>query len=138
MSYSNAFTQAVSILLYVHVKIKDEHYEYLSTKRIAESLNIPAPTATKVIQKLNAANLLSSKTGVDGGMSLVKSIQDTTLFDVFQAVEQGKPLFKVHSGYNISGEVVENAKARLADAVNQAEQSMHNTLRGIYLMDLLK
>lgn len=138
MSYSNAFTQAVSILLYVYVKTKDEHYEYLSTKRIAESLNIPAPTATKVIQKLNAAHLLNSKTGVDGGMSLVKPIQDITLYEVFQVVEQGKPLFKVHSEYNVSGEVVENAKKKLADAINQAETSMHNALKDVCLMDLLK
>lgn len=137
MSYSTAFSQAVSIMLYVHVKIKDEHFEYLSTKRIAESLNIPAPTATKVIRKLNAAGLLNSKIGNDGGMSLTRDIKDITLFDVFTAVEQGKPLFRVHTNYNISGEIVENAKGKLLNAIKVAEETMCKSLKSTTLMDLL-
>ncbi len=137
MSYSTAFSQAVSIMLYVSVKIKDEHFEYLSTKRIAESLNIPVPTATKVIRKLNAAGLLDSKIGIDGGMSLTRNIKDITLYDVFIAVEQGKPLFRVHTNYNISGEVVENAKQRLLNAIDMTEKNMCKSLKSITLMDLL-
>lgn len=137
MSYSTAFSQAVSIMLYVSVKIKDEHFEYLSTKRIAESLNIPVPTATKVIRRLNAAGLLDSKIGIDGGMSLTKNIKDITLYDVFIAVEQGKPLFRVHTNYNISGEVVENAKQRLLSAIDKTEENMRKSLESITLMDLL-
>lgn len=137
MSYSTAFSQAVSIMLYVSVKIKDEHFEYLSTKRIAESLNIPVPTATKVIRRLNAAGLLDSKIGIDGGISLTKNIKDITLYDVFIAVEQGKPLFRVHTNYNISGEVVENAKQRLLSAIGKTEENMRKSLESITLMDLL-
>lgn len=137
MSYSTAFSQAVSIMLYVSVKIKDEHFEYLSTKRIAESLNIPVPTATKVIRKLNAAGLLDSKIGIDGGMSLTRDIKDITLYDVFIAVEQGKPLFRVHTNYNISGGVVENAKQRLLNAIDMTEENMCKSLKSITLMDLL-
>lgn len=137
MSYSTAFSQAVSIMLYVYVKIKDEHFEYLSTKRIAESLNIPAPTATKVIRKLNAAGLLNSKIGNEGGMSLTRSIKDITLYDVFMAVEQGKPLFRVHTNYNISGENVENAKGKLLNAIEATEETMCKSLKRITLMDLL-
>lgn len=137
MSYSTAFSQAVCIMLYVHTKIKDEHFEYLSTKRIAESLNIPTPTATKVIRKLNEAGLLNSKTGIDGGMSLTKGIENITLYDVFKAVEQGKPLFRVHTSYNISGERVEHAKKNLLNAIEQTEESMCKSLKGVTLMDLL-
>jgi len=125
-------------MLYVHVKIQNEHYEYLTTKSIASSLNIPAPTVVKVIQKLNAANLLISKTGVDGGRSLANPISDITLYDVFVAVEQNNPLFKTHTKYNISGDVVDGAKANLSDAIQQAEDSMHDILKGISLMDLLR
>lgn len=137
MAYSNAFSQAISILLYVHVKIENEHYEYLSTKRIAESLNIPAPTAAKVIQKLTAANLLNAKEGANGGMSLAKQVSKISLYDVFQAVEYGNPLFKIHDNYNIKGDIVDNVTRNLKNIVFGAENGMKDIFRNVLLSSLL-
>ncbi|MCC8122327.1 MAG: Rrf2 family transcriptional regulator, partial [Oscillospiraceae bacterium] len=83
MAYSTATFQAVSILLFIHFKSEEGLYDYLSTRTISDMLNIPAPTAVKVLHKLNAAGLTHTKEGAKGGILLAKPISEITLLEVF-------------------------------------------------------
>ena len=138
MSYSTATFQAASILLFVHFKSEDGLYDYLSTKTISEMLNIPAPTVVKVLNKLNAASLIHTKEGAKGGILLAKPISDITFLEVFNAVEQGKQLFKVQHDFNIEYEHLDSIRGRGVRCLQDAEDAMKASLKKVTLLDLLK
>ena len=138
MAYSTATFQATSILLFIHFKSEEGLYEYLSTKVISDMLNIPAPTAVKVLNKLNAAGLIQTKEGAKGGILPTKPISDISLLEVFNAVEQGKPLFKVQHNFNIEYENLDAIKEKGITCLQEAEDAMKASLKKVTLMDLLK
>ena len=138
MAYSTAMFQAVSILLFIHFKSNECLYEYLSTKRISEMLNIPTPTAVKVLTKLNAAGLTHTKEGAKGGILLAKPISDITILEVFNAVEKGKPLFKVQHDFNFEYEHLDSIIGKAVDCMQDAENAMKASLNKVTLLDLLK
>ena len=137
MSYSTATSQAISILLFIHFKSDEGLYDYLSTKIISEMLNIPAPTAVKVLNKLNSAGLTHTKEGAKGGFLLAKPISDITFLDVFNAVEQGKPLFKVHYDIDIDYENLSIIKENCISCLKDAEDAMKSSLEKVTLLEML-
>jgi Rrf2 family protein len=138
MSYSTATFQAASILLFIHFKSEEGLYEYLSTKTISEMLNIPAPTAVKLLHRLNAAGLTHTKEGAKGGILLAKPISDITLLEVFKAMEQGKPLFKVQHNFNFEYEQLDAIINKAMNCLKDAEDAMKAPLSKMTLADLLK
>jgi Rrf2 family protein len=120
------------------MKTEHEMYDLLSTKFIAERLDIPVPTLVKVLSKLTAANLIQAKEGAKGGILLAKSITDITLLDVFEAVEQGKPLFKIHTDFMNEYESVNLIKEKGIKCLKEAEEAMKLSLKNASLLDLLK
>jgi len=137
MAYSTATFQAVSILLFIHFKSEEGMYEYLSTKTISEMLNIPAPTAVKLLSKLNAAGLTHTKEGAKGGILLAKPVSDITLYEVFNAMEQGKPLFRVQHSFNIEYEKLDEIIENGVQSFRNAEDAMKSSLKKVTLSDLL-
>lgn len=138
MAYSTATFQAVSILIFIHFKSEEGQYDYLSTKIISEMLNIPAPTAVKVLNKLNAAGLTHTKEGAKGGILLAKPISNITFLEVFNAIEQGKPLFKVQYDFNIEYEKLDSIKEKGIRCLQDAEDAMKLSLKKVTLLDLLE
>ncbi len=138
MAYSTATFQAVSILLFIHFKSEEGLYDYLSTRTISDMLNIPAPTAVKVLHKLNAAGLTHTKEGAKGGILLAKPISEITLLEVFHAIEQGKPLFKVQYQFNIEYEQLDSIIENGIRCLQNAEDAMKASLETVVLSDLLK
>lgn len=137
MAYSTATFQAVSILLFVHYKSEEGLYEYLSAKILSEMLAIPAPTVIKVLNKLNVAGLIQTKEGAKGGNLLAKPISEITFLDVFNAVEQGKPLFKIHQSFNFNYEYLDSIKEKGILCLQEAEEAMKSSLKKVKLSDLL-
>jgi len=138
MAYSTATYQAVSILLFVHFKSDEGLFEYLSTKTISEMLDIPAPTVVKVLNKLNAAGLIHTKEGAKGGISLAKQISQITFLEVFNSVEQGKPLFRVQYDFNFEYEHLDSIRAKGIKCLQDAEDAMKASLAKVTLLDLIK
>ena len=138
MAYSTATFQAASILLFIHFKSEEGMYEYLSTKTISEMLNIPAPTAVKLLSRLNAAGLTHTKEGAKGGILLAKPVSDITLYEVFNAMEQGKPLFRVQHSFNLEYEKLDDIIAKGVQCFRNAEDAMKSSLKKVTLSDLLR
>jgi Rrf2 family protein len=138
LTYSTATFQAASILLLIHFKSEGGCVDYLSTKTISEMLNIPAPTVVKILNRMNVAHLIQTKEGVKGGISLARPISKITFLDVFDAVEQGKPLFKMHTDFNIEHESLEPVKEKAIQCLRDAEDSMRSSLDKMTLLDLLR
>lgn len=138
MAYSSAFSQAIAILLHISIKTEKCMYEFLSTKDISEHLNIPVPTAIKVLKNLNAAGITITKEGAKGGILLAKSPSEFTLLDVFLAMEQGRPLFKKHLNLNVDNALVDNLKQKVSACLQDAEVAMKDSLKKVTLYDLMQ
>jgi len=129
MAYSLAFSQAISILAYIYIKTELGNEDYLSTRAISEALNIPAPTIVKVIKSLNNADLIRTKEGLGGGMSLRKNPSEIELLEIFVAVESNKPLFKFNFNVAITGEKVDAVGKEIESSLLDVEHSMKDALK---------
>lgn len=137
MSYSLAITQAISIVLYISVKMEEGCYEYLSTKYISQMLGIPSPSVTKILKYLLASGLVETKEGAKGGIQLRRDPKEITLLDVFLAIENQKPLFKGAS-INIVNEKAQVIVSNMTGALDGAEKAMKDSLASTTVYDLIK
>lgn len=141
MSYSIAFSQAAEIILYISIKSEEQQYKYLSIQSISEKLEMPIPSAKRLVGLLKNAGLITSKTGVSGGLMLLKNTRDISLFDIFMAVEGSKALFKFYQEFDISGfehaQEVETQLKRFKAILNDAELAMLNVLKNTTIKNIL-
>lgn len=138
MAYSLAFSQAIAITLYIRIKTEEGKYDYLSTKALSEYLNIPVPTAAKVLKSLNTAGLIETKEGAGGGIMLARKPADITLLDIFTAIEHERPLFKSRFEINDDTESVVQLIGKIEHTLTDAEQAMKKSLSKVTLANLLK
>lgn len=66
---------------------------YVSIGTISDELDISFPFLTKIFQKLNDADLLTSKRGPSGGVALNRPADAITLYEVVAAID-GEALFQ--------------------------------------------
>jgi Rrf2 family protein len=59
-------------------------------KEIAEACDIPAPYLAKIIHSLSRLGLVLTQRGIGGGVTLARSAQEITLYDLCQAL--GDPI----------------------------------------------
>ena len=135
MAYSSEFIRAISIVLFIHVKMSEYKFEYVSTKIIAEYLMIPAPTIVSILKSLNASGITTTKEGSKGGILLSSPISQITLLDIFLAVERG-PMFKTQIDFAAKRPQNENAMETIAGYLQGAEAAMKETLRKTTLEDV--
>ena len=142
MAFSVAFSQALDIAAYVDAKSQDQRDEYLSIQKISEMLNIPVPSIKKISATLKKNGILSSKTGLNGGLRLARPADAITIYDILIAIEGTTPLFKIHQAVDPSAFVNEKRVAHWLDAssrvLNQAEEAMLKVLKNTSLADLAK
>ncbi|MDF2609025.1 MAG: putative transcriptional regulator [Lachnospiraceae bacterium] len=138
MAYSISISQAISIAVYVAVKMKECNYKFLTTKAISEKLNIAIPTAVKILNNLTVAGLIMTREGAKGGVLLSKSPNEITLLDIFLAIEHERPLFKTKFDFNISGENVTSLVNTIANCLEDSENEMKNSLKRTTIEDLIK
>jgi DNA-binding IscR family transcriptional regulator len=60
VAYSTAFSQAISILLLINLKMEELKFEFVSAKTISKCMNIPAPTVVKILKNLNLAGITAT------------------------------------------------------------------------------
>ena len=142
MSYSIAFSQALEITSYIAIKSEEQHYEYLSIQKISEKLNIPIPSIKKISSLLKKNGILTSKTGSSGGLRLAKDSKEITIYDILEAIEGTRQLFKIHTDFDTTAfqnrESVEKWLQESSKLLYEAEDAMENVLRGVTLDELDK
>ncbi len=138
MAYSQAFTQAVTIVVYIAVKMNyEKSSKFLATKYISDKLNVPVPTANKVIKSLVISGIISSKEGAKGGLMLARKPEDITLLDIFKAIEHERSLFKSVGDLKIENADVDAYKRRVNDSLRLSEDAMKSELKKITISQLL-
>jgi Rrf2 family protein len=83
---STASTYAIRATLFVAVADLAPG-EFLSTRRIAEELDVPFPFLTKVMQGLTHGGILASQRGPAGGVALARPTDAISLLDVLHSVD---------------------------------------------------
>jgi len=137
MSYSLSFSKAVLVVVFVADKMRQEQFDYLSTASISEILNIPKPTLVKILQSLAAEGIVDTKEGKLGGIRLIKSAENITVLDIFQAIEKGKSLFNTSFDIMAIGNRPEKAQASLGALFSKAEDDMKNLLAQKTIAEIL-
>ncbi|WP_100486625.1 Rrf2 family transcriptional regulator [Sporolactobacillus pectinivorans] len=132
------YTIALHILTMIafHTSRSDQ---YLSSEKIAGSVNTNSVFIRRILGKLKKAQLVNvHRGGVEGGWKLARPADVITLLDVYTAVEK-KPLFEMH--YSLPNEKCPigcSIQSSLKVYYGNAEAAMKDQLRENTIADLLK
>ena len=138
MSYSLAFSQAIAITVFVAAKVDACMYDFVPTKELSEALSIAQPSAVKILQSLNSVGIIETREGAKGGVRLAKSPEEVTLLDVFNAIEQQRPLFKIDSGLQISNDKQTRVLKNVIQGLEDAESAMKASLHTVTIAELYR
>jgi len=138
MSYSLGFSQAIAVVLFVADKVDQGMYDFVPTKALSEQLGIATPSAVKILQALNRANIIETREGAKGGVRLARAANNISIADIFAAVEQNRPLFRSDIRFNVSGSKPSKASAAIADVLNNAEMAMKKSLASQNISNLMR
>jgi DNA-binding IscR family transcriptional regulator len=106
------------------------------TKLLAGYAGIPFSSAVKTLKSLSSVGITATKEGVGGGSMLAKPVSQITLLDIFMAVEQDSPLFKMHMGINCDKTKVDDLKKRVEVCIGNAADAMKDSLRRVTLENI--
>jgi len=137
MSYSLSFTKSILVVIFISDKIRQNQFEFLSTADISRFLSIPKPTLVKILQNLNAANIIETKEGKQGGIRLMKDPSKISVLDILEAMEKGKPLFQTSFNILAEGKRPNNAQKSIRNVLNGAENQLKNELSKKTIADIL-
>jgi Rrf2 family protein len=137
MSYSLSFSKAILVIIFISDKIRKKQFEFLSTADISKYLSIPKPTLVKIIQNLNAANIIETKEGKQGGVRLMKEPSKITVLEIFEAMEKGKPLFQISFNILAEGKRPNNAQKSIKNILSDAENQLKSELSKKTIEDIL-
>lgn len=135
MKISSRFTVAIHVLSLISL-----NQNIVSTSEwIAESVNTNPVVIRRVLGKLKIAGLVDIRRGL-GGATLVRSLEDITLLDVYRAVEvvEDGELFQMHENPNPNCPVGANIQDVLELILVQAQDAMEAVLKEITMEKLVK
>ncbi|AKL94497.1 transcriptional regulator BadM/Rrf2 family [Clostridium aceticum] len=87
MSTIIRISEMLSIALHSMVVIAHKNQELLNVKEIAKIIGSSESHLSKVLQRLVKANYIRSVRGPKGGFSLLKSPEEITFLDIYEAIE---------------------------------------------------
>lgn len=137
MSYSLSFSKSIMVVIFIADKIRQKQFEYLSTKMISETLNIPKPTLVKIFQNLTMAGIIETKEGKLGGIRLIKPADQLTILDILAAMETGKSLFQTSFNILAEGKRPDRAQKLVADILDEAENKLKLALNQKTIEEIL-
>ena len=137
MSYSLSFTKSILVVIFIADKIRQKKFDFLSTADISKYLSIPKPTLVKILQSLNAANIIETKEGKQGGIRLMKEPSKITVLEILTAMEKGKPLFQTSFNILAEGKRPNNAQKSIKNILADAEHQLKNELSKTTIEEIL-
>lgn len=129
---SSRFAVAIHILAYLTLR----QQTVASSSEIARSVNTNPVVVRRIISALREAGLVEVLQGVDGGARLARQPCETSLMEVYKAVEHA-PLFSVHPQPPNSGcRVGSCIKDALGEVFVKAENAMMSVLKEVTIQDV--
>jgi Rrf2 family protein len=118
--------------------VRLNQFEFLSTADISKYLSIPKPTLVKILQSLNAANIIETKEGKQGGIRLIKDPSQITVLEIFEAIEKGKPLFQTSFNILAEGKRPNSAQRSIKSVLTDAEDQLKTQLSKKTIAEILE
>jgi Rrf2 family protein len=113
----------------------------LSTRRLAEFYDLPAPYLAKVLNSLVRAGVLTATSGPRGGFRLAKPADEITAAEVLEAVEGRGQLFSCTEIRQRGPVPLTEAACRtpcgIARLMDRAERAWRNELAATTIADLV-
>ena len=128
MTYSLGVWQAMMATVFVADKVRLGEYEFVPTSRLADDLDIPAPSLSRILRSLNRAGIIETREGARGGVRLALPPDQVTLLQIVDAIEQQRPLFRTDASPAVTGETPTMRQKALRSALDGAEDSMRTGL----------
>lgn len=138
MSLSTAFPHAILAMMYVTDKVQQGLFDYVPIQQVSSELNIPPSTMGLIMRSLNRAGLVETREGAKGGIRHARAPETITLYDIFRAIEQERPIFQTQLQPRVTGTKPTNAQQAIVTVLHDAEQALLERLRQTTLTDLLR
>ncbi len=81
------FSEAASLALHAALVLAQEPSRHLTTNEIARRLRVSEAHLAKVLQRLAKAGYVGATRGPLGGYALAKAPEETTLLQIFEAID---------------------------------------------------
>lgn len=136
MQITSRFTIAVQV--FACISQFEEQFK-ITSDFLASSVNVNPVVIRRILQQLKSAGLIEVKRG-SGGASIVKSPDEITLLDIFNAVEcldEGQ-LFHFHENPNVLCPVGRNIHNVLDQKLEHIQSAMENDLSKTTVADIIK
>ena len=112
--------------------------EPLKSEQVAESVNTNAVVIRRILKELADAGLVVSQTGSLGGSRLANDPAQTTLLDVYQALEYGG-VFSLHrQPPSRDCPVGVNIETVLGDVLLEVDSAVERVLQNITINDVVR
>ncbi|MDA7977532.1 MAG: Rrf2 family transcriptional regulator [Pirellulales bacterium] len=121
------FSQTVEYALRAVVYLADHAPSARTTEQIAESTLVPKAYLAKVIQSLCRRDVLKSKRGIGGGVSLVRTPKELTILEVVNAVEPIGRIRECPLGLKAHGVHLCPLHQRMDNALAMVEEAFEKT-----------
>ena len=132
MQISSRFTIAVHILTCINYF----NEERITSDFLAGSIGVNPVIVRQVILKLKAANLVKVLRGHEG-IILAKSLNEISLYDVFEAVESIKgKLFRFHENPNPDCPVGKNIHNALDKTLDEIQNTLIEKMKSITMKEI--
>ncbi len=138
VSYSTTFPHAILALLYVTDKVRQGLADYVPIQQISSELNIPPSTTGLIIRYLSRAGLVETREGAKGGIRPARTPDAITVYDIFKAIEQERPVFQTNLQPRVTGSKPTRAQQAIGSTLRAAEDAMRERLQETTLADLVR
>ena len=135
MKITSRFTVAVHTLLTIYYFGEKNK---VTSDFIAQSVCVNPVVIRRTLLSLKAAGMVEVKAG-SGGASIVKDLQDITLYDVYRAVDSVEgDLFHFHENPNPACPVGRNIHHVLDSTYEDVREDLKRSLAGITLASIIE
>ena len=137
MQISSRLTIAVHLLTLVALDKSDVP---MTSDKIAGSVGVNPVIIRKTLSQLKKAGLIDVSRG-RGGITILKTLCDIKLYDVYLAVEslgESQKLFSFHDNPNPNCPIGRNIHGALDDKLKMAQEALENSLRSVTLTDIVE
>ena len=137
MKISKSFEQGIYVLLMLGLQ-KDN--QSVKSNVISKILKVSDSYLKKILRKLVLADLVISSASKDGGFQLKKSLNQITLYDVYQAIETEGIKYEISDLaehiFN-DDEHTKQSKKKVMDTIDLGVNAFNSELSSVYLSELL-
>ena len=132
MQFCSRVMTASHILLYL---AEYETEEKITSNVLADTTGVNPVNIRKILAKLKAAGLVEIKSGI-GGAYLSKSMEEITLADIYDAVEEKEELFPMHEHPNVHCPVGASIRGVMESRTGYLQNRLHDMMAAMKLSDM--